>query len=63
MNKINIEILELAFKYVLNIAQSKKYNLQSIAILNYFKKQDLRKYEYEDYFLNYSDFSKKYKFY
>lgn len=63
MNKINIEILELAFKYVLNIAQSKKYNLQSIAILNYFKKQDLRKYEYEDYSLNYSDFSKKYKFY
>lgn len=43
MNKINIEILELAFKYIINMAQSKKYNLQSIAILNYFKNHDLKK--------------------
>ena len=62
MNKINIEILELAFKYIINMAQSKKYNLQSIAILNYFKNHDLKKYKYEHYLLNYSKFSKEYKF-
>ena len=62
MNKKDIEILELAFKYIINMALSKKYNLQSIAILNYFKNHDLKKYKYEHYLLNYSEFSKKYKF-
>lgn len=63
MTNVDIEILELAFKYVIDVAQSKKYNLQSIAILKSFKEHDIKKYDYEDYLLNYSDFSEKYKFY
>ena len=46
MNKINIEILELAFKYIIDVAQSKKYNLQSLAILKSFKNHDFKKINY-----------------
>ena len=54
------EILQYAFDYIMSVAREKVYNLQFIAIMNYFKIKDNFP-RIENYGLNYEDFSKKYK--
>ena len=61
MRQRDLEILDLAYKYVKEVAQSKRYNLQSIAITSYFKKKELDSLEKEEYLLSYEKFLEKYK--
>lgn len=58
--KINdIEILEIAYKYIKQMSQSKKFNLQARGITSYFPNEELTLEEKNMYLLNYDQFKNK----
>lgn len=57
----NEDILTISINYVLEMAKSKPYNIQSLAIVNFFEDDNNSPYNNKkDYHLSYENFSEKY---